>query len=769
MAKLNVILEARGRDRGARKQLRDLTRLADGFTEAAKRATSAGAGMGSIGGGPVAAGGRRTRGGGGMGGSGPRRDRAAGRRANKRVRAEREFDKALNSALQDQRAVARSLNKQDRAQRRAARNIKNLTDEQLVAVELEREQNRRRRRMARQTAQGRLGADPSAAPKRGAGRGRLEMAENLAVAGGEFEQFGDRVEEGIRGSFDAFSDFEKSVTEVSTLTDDISIDQIREITTGAVEEFGGLPTDQVKAFYSIVSAGATDAADATEQLRFANKLAIGGVAESEEAVLAISKSVANFGDQFEEGANPAEVAADSLFTAVKRGQTTVAEMARALPMVAQAASDTGLSIDETNAAIAVLSTRFPSAKEGATALRQALSNIAKPTKGARDEAKKLGIDFSTAGVQAAGGLEEFLLKLRAADKFDENTLAKLFDSTEARASVSALISGMDDYRSVLDDMESKQGAADTAFAKMSETSAQKAKKLEAQWELLKISAGEALVPALTDLAEELGPIIKDVTEWIKDNPKLAGTIAKVAIGVAVFSRGIGIATSALSMYSTLSGLSALKTADLGGAATKTTGSLGKLGGKASSLNLAGPIIAATAAIAAFEIILNQAQKPLAEFEQSIEGVQQEQADISFDDKSEEQLALEARNRQVKIVNAARKAASESRVGGVGEDANLLQKSVGGFAGLLNVGTGVTEDLQRTAEQAEADLAAIDARLVAQGALTQEEAFTTAPTVNPLDPASIQRLIDGIDKVAENTAGERQFWQGPSMEAGATAD
>jgi TP901 family phage tail tape measure protein len=765
MAKLNVILEARGRDRGARKQLRDLTRLADGFTEAAKRATSAGAGMGSIGGGPVAAGSRRTRGGGGMGGSGPRRDRATGRRANKRVRAEREFDKALNSALQDQRAVARSLNKQDRAQRRAARNIKNLTDEQLVAVELEREQNRRRRRMARQTAQGRLGADPSAAPKRGAGRGRLEMAENLAVAGGEFEQFGDRVEEGIRGSFDAFRDFEKSVTEVSTLTDDISIDQIREITTGAAEEFGGLPTDQVKAFYSIVSAGATDATEAQEQLVAANKLAIGGVAESEEAVLAISKSVANFGAQ---GIDAAQ-ASDSLFTAVKRGQTTVAEMARALPMVAQAASDTGLSLDETNAAIAVLSTRFPSAKEGATALRQALSNIAKPTKGARDEAKKLGIDFSTAGVQAAGGLEEFLLKIRAAEKFDENTLAKLFDSTEARASVSALISGMDDYRSVLDDMESKQGAADTAFAKMSETSAQKAKELDAQWELLKISAGEALVPALTDLAEELGPIIKDVTEWTKDNPKLAGTIAKVAIGVAVFSRGIGIATSALSMYSTLSGLSALKTADLGGAATKTTGSLGKLGGKASSLNLAGPIIAATAAIAAFEIILNQAQKPLAEFEQSIEGVQQEQADISFDDKSEEQLALEARNRQVKIVNAARKAASESRVGGVGEDANLLQKSVGGFAGLLNVGTGVTEDLQRTAEQAEADLAAIDARLVAQGALTQEEAFTTAPTVNPLDPASIQRLIDGIDKVAENTAGERQFWQGPSMEAGATAD
>lgn len=531
---LTVLLESRSRDRGLKRYLRTTTQLANEFADGVDRASRAGERLSdrdfAI---PRP---RRSRVGAQAGG---RRDRGSrrGSRARSRLARMDEMEASRRAAQLRRAAKVRADGEEiDRHINKAKH----------VELEIARERNRRSRRAARREAKTRLGPEQGVDPSAGRGGGRqLSRAADLAIAGAEFEQFGDRVQDGLTVSFSAFKDYEKAVKEVSTLTDDIPIDRIRDITTEAALEFGGLPVDQTKAFYAVVSAGATDATTAQEQLVAANKLAIGGVAEQEDAVLSVSKSVANFG-------GTAGEAADSMFTAVKRGQTTVSEMARALPSVAQAASSAGLSLDETNAALAVLSTRMPNAREAASGLKAAFSNLQKPTKAARKEARRLGVDFSVAGVEAAGGFEPFLESLRAAEKFDENSLAKLFDSSEARSAIGGLVDGMDDYQSVLADMESKQGAADRAFSQMSETSAQKAAQLEAQWEVLKISAGEALVPALTEIAEAFGPIIKDITTWMKENPKLAAGLMKIAVGTVVASKGVGALSSGMSMFDSVS-------------------------------------------------------------------------------------------------------------------------------------------------------------------------------------------------------------------------
>jgi len=782
MAKINVILQAQGRDRGARKLLRDLTKLSDGLTESADKAAAAGKRVGFGGLAGPSGGGR-----GGRGSRGPGADRGTGDRPSrgrspesKRAALERDFNRALSDSVTDARKQARAMDRQARQQAKVARNIENLSDAQLEEIATQNTINRRRRRAAQTAAETKLGPDPTArGGRRGrGGRGRLEFAENLSVAGGEFEQFGANVEQGIRGSFDAFKDYEKGITEVSTLTNEIQVDKIREITSGAAAQFGGLPTEQVSAFYAIVSAGATNAADAQAQLTAANKLAIGGVASSEEAVLAISKSVANFGDQ---GVDAAQ-ASDSLFTAVKRGQTTVAEMSRALPQVAQAASDAGLTLDETNAAIAVLSTRFASAKEGSTALRQALSNIAKPTKGAREEAKRLGIDFSNAGIEAAGGIEEFLLKLRAAEKFDENTLAKLFDSTEARAAVSGLVSGMDDYRAVLSDMENKQGAADTAFQKMSETSAQKAKQLEAQWELLKIQAGESLVPALTDLAGEIGPIIKDVTDWIKDNPKLATTLGKVAIGTAVAARGIGVLTSAISGFNTIIGLGEVAL-DKFGVSAKSAGKAAKGTGKEvggmgkAGAGLAGPLAVGAVALIGFEAAMSQAEEATNREQKRLDELHKTGLKVEFQtpegaEKSEEQLLADRRQRLIDDLNAKQE---QQRL----NSAQLAREQIGrgsfGSAlgttagGIVNMVSGVDEEQARQSRQARLDLARFDEQYGQQLGLKEDEQFTESQGLfgrgSGVDDLVklLEKQVELTSKVASNTTG--QPWEGPSMDAG----
>ena len=621
MANINVILQAKARGGNVHKWLRESTKLADGFAASAERASAAmsGMGRGTLGSIAASGGGRQSR------GRVPRVDGGGRAEAGAARAKERAVTTEARGIERQIAAEARVNQRRLRASTRAAKTIENLSEAQLKEREIQREINARRTRAARASAKTSLGADPTGR-KMGA-FGKFELAENLAVAGGEFTNFSSKVEEGTRDAFQKYKDYQKSVAEVSTLTANISVDQITSITSAAASEFGGLPTDQVKGFYAIVSAGATNAADAQAQLTAANKLAIGGVATQEEAVLAISKSVANFGVTSEQ-------AADSLFVAVKRGQTTVEELARALPNVASSAAGAGLSIDETNAALAVLSTRLPNAKEAATSLKAAFSNLQKPTKGARAEAEKLGIDFSVAGVKAAGGIEEFLLKLRAAEGFDENTLAKLFDSSEARSAISNLIDGMGEYRSVLSDMETKQGAADTAYAKMADTSAQKSKVLEAQLELLKIQAGEALVPALMSLAKQVMPIIQGLREWIKENPNAASTLANLTIAVIAGGKAIGILTSAYSMWSTVSGLAQIKndalTKSIGGGAGQIAKASKAAAGLQTVIGSLPTIFAgAGVAIAGFTMLLDHASEPLNKYEAKLGELEERQNNIAF--------------------------------------------------------------------------------------------------------------------------------------------
>ena len=817
MATLDVLLKATAQDKGVRKFFRDATKLADKFTASAERASQAGSGLGGISmpgvAGARASGGSR----GSRGAGGDPISRALQQQARERAvqgkRASREAERVIDEQVRTGRLEARAQQQALRERQRQARQIKNLSDEQLTQIAVEREITRRRQRDAKRRALDTVGRERT-------GPQRLETAENLATAAGVFEQAGARIEQGVRGSFDAFKDYEKGVREVSTLTGDIPIDQIQRLTKEATAEFGGLPTDQVAAFYQIVSAGATNAADAQAQLTSANQLAIAGSASQEGSVLAVSKAVVNFGVD-------AGKAADSLFVAVQKGQTTVEQMARALPIVAQAASTAGLSIDETNAAIAVLSKRFPSAAEGASGFRQALSNIAKPTKGAAKEAKRLGIDFSTAGIQAAGGLEEFLLKLRAAEKFDEDTLAKLFESTEARAAVGGLIDGLDELNATTRASIEGVGAAEKAYQDMASTTAQEAARAEAQLELFKIQAGEALVPALRLVAETGLPVIKFLGDVAKDSPGLAKAVGFMAVGFLGFTKIMSGVANSLSAYNTLAGLSTSKTTQLGTAGR--TASTGMRSMAAAGAALPTVFAGAAIAIGAFEIALEAAKKPLREYESTLDRITQKQSSLptgteeergniqqletqrkilaaeiaqtknkrerkkleqelldiqnkiaGAQEKVDTKAALDARLRErenlVELVNASRQQLAQSR-GGAAREA-LSEGRVGGFfaaaAGdVLSRASGADAEAERIARQNELDLARFDRTFGTELGLTQEQQFTSKDFTTLGDAAAQsdiasrlgQQAIEALTTIAQNT--QAQPWQGPSMDAGLT--
>jgi TP901 family phage tail tape measure protein len=831
MATINVILQAKARDKGVHKWLTTATKLADGFADSLGRAKTAMGGLGSGSLGSLAAAGR-TRGGSASrstgGGAGPRDtatsfDKAMQSAQRSRARA---YQQESRDAERQVAILARAGQQRVRASQRAAKNLDTLSAAQLQEIETQREITARRRRAARTAAGASLGADPTKPGRQKMGPfGKLEFAENLAVAGAEFEQFGSKVEQGIRGSFNSFKDYEKKVAEIGTITEAVTLDQIDTIAKAAVGEFGGKPIKQAEALQKVMSLGAATAADAQAQLMAANKLGIAGSADVSDSVMAISKSVANF------KGTDAQQAADAIFAVTQASSAEVGDLAQALPRVAAGASMAGLTLQETVGTIGQLSNKLPDANQAVTGMIQMLSNIQKPTKRAREEAAHLGIDFSVAGIEAAGGWEEFLLKLRAAENFDEDTLAKLFDSSEARIAVAAITEDMEGLRKNLQAQTDAAGGTEKAYVKMTDTAAHKAALLEGQWETLKIQAGQELVPALLGVADTLSPIISGAKEWIAENPNLAATIAKVAIGTVVATKAAGALISVYSMWQTISAVTQLGNMKLAASTSTVTTAVtkqgaamsltSKVGGGMQAMVGAMPAIfaGAGAAIFAFNMVLDQAQSSLTKYEDTIKSVEEQQKNISFEreatsaektkfeadkaakiaaltearkgarggkakaeidaqiaavsgstmgpvQKNEAELLMERRNRLISVTNSARTAASESRVGGVGDDANLLQKSLGGWSGLLNVASGVTEDLEMQARQAESDLAAFDKQHGATLGLG-DQAFSTPQTEatgffgETGTLAELAKIAEATQLMAANTRPN----VGPSMESG----
>lgn len=817
MATINVILQAKAQDRGVQKWLMKTTALADGLAASMARASRAIAGIdrGALGSLGIAAGGRARARGGGMAAGG-----AAGGVESPRQRRprqdSREVERHIDSIIRSGQQTARADQRRARASEKSARALENLSDEQLKEREIQREINARRVRAARASAKESLGADPTRA-KMGT-FGRVEFAENLATVSGEFDRVSGRVEQGLRGTFNAFRDYEKKVAEIGTITDAVTLDQIDAIAKAAVSEFGGDPMRQAEALQKVMSMGAATAADAQEQLMQANKLGIAGSANVADSVTAISKAVANF-----KGTSAQEVA-DSIFAVTQASSAEVGDLAQALPRIAAGAAAAGLTLQETVGTIGQLSNKLPDANQAVTGMIQMMSNISKPTKAARTEARRLGIDFSVAGIEAAGGWEEFLLKLRSAEGFDENTLAKLFESSEARNAVAALTEDMEGLRKNLAAQETAAGGAEKAYAKMTDTAAHKAALLEGQWETLKIQAGEKLIPMLSSMADAAMPMIGAVSTMINDNPVLISTVAKLAIGLVVGTKALAGITSAMSMWNTITGLADMKSAalgkTLGGTTSKITAASTATSGFArAGLSIPGVFMAAQGALLAFSVVLDDAQRPLRDYEERLGKIEEQQKNISFwrdptarekekfeteraakiaglqkqreaaktdvarqtidlaiaseeaktlgpVAKTDREVLMEQRERLVSQVQSSLTEVSQTRLGGVSDDANLFQKAYGGGLGILNEVSGVTEDAEMRLRDAELTLARFDkqnAEALGYGAY----AFTTEPASQGFTGeggtlAMLAQLVEETRKVADNT----RTTVGPSMEAGA---
>lgn len=330
---------------------------------------------------------------------------------------------------------------------------------------------------------------------------------------------------GLTSAAQAAMKFETALTEVSTLLGDTvgEMDALSDAAKRLAIEFGSTPVEQTKAFYQIISAGAQNAAEATNILTAANKLAIGGVTSVEVAADGLTSVLNAYGDKVAS----ATAVSDAMFVAMKAGKTTIGELSGALGLVAPLAATAGVSFDELAGTIAALTKGGISTSTAVTGVRAILAAVVKPTSEAATAAKRLGLNFSASGLEAKG-FAGFMKEVVEKTSGSTDEMALLFGGVEALVPALALAgqAGVD-LGTILENMASKSGATEEAFTRMSKTAQFQLDRMNAAIEVILIALGEKIIPVLADVADAFANIFREDTPQ-QQMESLAGTIRSLS-------------------------------------------------------------------------------------------------------------------------------------------------------------------------------------------------------------------------------------------------
>jgi len=279
---------------------------------------------------------------------------------------------------------------------------------------------------------------------------------DLIALGGAYLSF-----RGLVSVVSNITEFNKAISEIQTIAKVSSprLAEIRDQIISVSQATGKDSASVARTFYQIQSAGITDTAKAMNVLTNSTKLAIGGLANVETTVNAVTKSLAVYGA----GVTDSAEITDILFKAVELGQTRLEDLASSLPNVLGLAKTLGLTFAQVTGAVSAFSNRAGSTAEAVTQLRSVFAGI---IDGQQRAKQILGDNAGLFSIQAlqAKGLAGFLRDLSVATGGSSEKIKELFGRIEA---VSGVLGGASDNFNQLDqiikEVGKSAGSTDDAF------------------------------------------------------------------------------------------------------------------------------------------------------------------------------------------------------------------------------------------------------------------------------------------------------------------
>ena len=337
----------------------------------------------------------------------------------------------------------------------------------------------------------------------------------------------------VGGLAEPFDSFETAMRSANTMAGK-SGDEFETLTGQITELSKTIPLareELANGLYQVISNGVPED-NWIEFLTKSSRSAVGGIADLGETVTVTSTLIKNYGLEWDQAGN----IQDKIQMTAKNGVTSFEQLAQALPRVSGSASQLGVSMDELMAVFATTTGVTGNTAEVSTQLAAVLNSLIKPSAEATKAANEMGIGFNAASIQAAGGLENFLLGLDASiqeyaaktGQLSQTIYGQLFGSAEAMRLLGSLTGEQKEkFSQNIGAMADSAGEIDAAFDNMASTGESLKQTLANQMHAMMDWAGaiastsapyvEWIANSGTALMSmvQLGTGIKTVVTWLK--------------------------------------------------------------------------------------------------------------------------------------------------------------------------------------------------------------------------------------------------------------
>ena len=343
----------------------------------------------------------------------------------------------------------------------------------------------------------------------------------------------NEIKNGFFDCSEAAAQFETSTAMVATIADTSqkSLSSISKEVRGYSNETGEAASDMAEATYQAISAS-INTADAAAFAGTATKLAVGGFTSATTAVDVLTTAINAYGL----AASDATQLSDYLITTQNLGKTSVDQLAQSVGKVIPLASAYNVQMDNLSSAYAVLTANGIATAESGTYLKSMLNELGDTGSGVSEVLlSSTGKTFAQL-MEQGYSLGDVMAMLGNAVDGDSTAFNALWNSTEAGIGALSLFNaGADKYNSVLESMRTSAGATEKAYSTMADTTDKSKQRMENAFNNLKISVGDVLNPALTQVYEGFTNVFAGMSDFVDEHPAVVAAISAITVGVGGFT------------------------------------------------------------------------------------------------------------------------------------------------------------------------------------------------------------------------------------------
>lgn len=226
------------------------------------------------------------------------------------------------------------------------------------------------------------------------------------------------------------------------------------------------------------------------------------------------------------------------------------DMGNAMEYVGPVAKNVGMSLEETAAAVGLLSNNGIAGEKAGTALRGALSRLLDPSKEAGVAMKKLGFsadEFKSGAIKLPDILDRIKQNTQGMTDAQKSALIAQAFGIQSQTAMNILVDqGGDKLRALTEETKNAEGYTKRLADEMQKSGKSSAERFKSSLEVLQITIGQKLLPILT-------PFIEKATKLVEQFAKADPATQKFAIGLGLILAGAYPVLNALGNVSTVTG------------------------------------------------------------------------------------------------------------------------------------------------------------------------------------------------------------------------